>query len=170
MAGQAEVVQVVATVVAICAGVATAYFLGAVALALGTAQAAAVTGRPGTLSRAFEPLMPAIICLAVAVNAQSLAEQVAGLIGSQAITDANGVIGVWQAVASMLANTVIVSGGAWLAMGLATGALSAQVAMITGHPYALAGVKGRVMAVLVTAALTAITAQIVEFIIRIVTP
>ncbi len=59
MAGQAEVVRVVATVVAICAGIATAYFLGAVALALGAAQATAVTGRPGTLSRAFEPLMPA---------------------------------------------------------------------------------------------------------------
>ncbi len=170
MVGQAEVVRVVATVVAICAGIATAYFLGVVALALGAAQAAAVTGLPGTLSRAFEPLMPAIICLTVAVNARSLAEQVTTLIGSQAITDAGGVVTVWQAVASMLANTVIVSGGAWLAMGLATGALSAQVAMITGHPHALAGVKGRVMAVLATAVLTAITARIVEFIIRTVTP
>lgn len=170
MTGQAEVVQVVATVVAICAGVAAAYFLGAVALALGTAQAAATTDRPGVLSQAFEQLIPALICLTVALNAQSLAEQVTALIGGQAITDASGVVSVWQALAIMLANTVIVSGGAWLAMGLATGALSAQVAMITGHPHTLAGVKGRVMAVLVTAVLTAITARIVDFIIRTVTP
>ena len=170
MTGQAEVVRVVASVVAICAGITTAYFLGAVALTLGAAQAAAVTSRPGTLSRAFESLMPAIICLTVALNARSLAEQVTMLIGSQAVTDAGGAVGVWQAVASMLANTVILSGGAWLAMGLATGALSAQVAMITGHPHALAGVKGRVMAVLVTAVLTATTARIVDFIFRTVTP
>lgn len=169
MAGQAEVVQVVATVVAICAGIATAYFLGAVALALGTAQAAATSDRPGVLSQAFEQLTPALICLTVALNAQSLAEQVTTLIGGQAITDAGGVVAVWQALAIMLANTVIVSGSAWLAMGLATGALSAQVAMITGHPHALARVEARVTAVLITAVLTAITAQIVDFLIRAVT-
>jgi hypothetical protein len=95
---------------------------------------------------------------------------VATRIGGQAITDASGIVSVWQALAIMLANTVIVSGGAWLAMGLATGALSAQVAMITGHPHALAKVEERVMAVLVTAVLTATTARIVEFIIRAIRP
>jgi hypothetical protein len=74
------------------------------------------------LSQAFEQLTPALICLTVALNAQSLAEQVATLIGGQAVTDAGGVVSLWQALAIMLANTVIVSGGAWLIMELATGA------------------------------------------------
>jgi hypothetical protein len=166
MAGQAEVVRTVATVVAICAGITSAYFLCVAALTFGQAQAATVTGRPGALSQAFEQLTPAVICLAVALNARTLADQVTVLLSGQAATDAGGVAAVWQAIATMVANTVVVSGGAWMAIGLATGALAGQVAMITGRPFALATVVERVIAVIATAVLTAMTAQIVNFVIH----
>ena len=166
MAGQAEVLRTVATVVAICSGITGAYFLCVAALAFGQAQAAAVTGRPGVLSQALEQLTPAVICLAVALNAGALAGQVAALISGQAATDAGGVVAIWQAIATVVANTVVVSSGAWLAMGLATGALAGQVAMITGRPSALATVIERVIAVIAAAVLTAMTAQLVDFVIR----
>jgi hypothetical protein len=166
MAGQAEVVSTVATVVAICAGITGAYFVCVAALTFGQAQAATVTGRPGALSQTFEQLTPAVICLAVALNARALAEQVTALIGGQAATNAGGVVAVWQAIATMVANTAVVSSGAWLAMGLATGALAGQVAMITGRPSALATVVERMIAVIAAAVLTAMTAQLVDFVIH----
>ena len=75
-------------------------------------------------------------------------------------------VAIWQAIATVVANTVVVSSGAWLAMGLATGALAGQVAMITGRPSALATVIERVIAVIAAAVLTALTAQLVDFVIR----
>jgi hypothetical protein len=168
MAGQAEVVRTVATIVAICAGITGAYFLCVTALTFGQAQAAAVTGRPGALSQALELLAPAVICLAVGLNAAALAGQLTTLIGGHVAADQGGMVALWQAVATMVANTVVVSSGAWLAMGLATGALAGQVAMITGRPFALATVIERVIAVIAAALLTAMTAQLVDFVIHVV--
>jgi hypothetical protein len=166
MAGQVEVVSLVANIVTLCASIGGAYFLSTTALAFAQAQAAAVSGRPGALSRALEQLAPAVICLAVGFNARMLADQLTALIGGQAATDAGAMVAVWHAIATMIANTVVVSGGAWLAMGLATGALAGEAAMITGRPFALATVVERVIAVIAAAVLTVLTAQLVDFVIR----
>jgi hypothetical protein len=145
----------VATIVSICAGIVAAYFLSATALALAQGQAATVTGRPGPISFALEQLTPGLICLVVALNASAVAKQVSALISGNAASDPTGMIAIWQGIAMALADTVILSSGAWLAMGLATGALAGQVALITGRPYALVSVIERVIAVVAAALLTA---------------
>lgn len=162
---QAEVARITAVLLAVCAGIASAYFIGATALAFSEAQAATSMGRPAALAEAARTITPALLCLVISFNARSVAEAINGLVGN-GISDGSSLIQVWQTVALSIANTVIVCSAAWLAIGIATGLLDGQIALVTGRRYGLAGVYERLIAVVATAIFAVLSLRLADTFIR----
>jgi hypothetical protein len=162
---QAEVARITAILLAVCAGIASAYFIGATAIAFTEAQAAASLGRPAALAEAARTLTPALLCLVISFNARSVAEAINSLVGN-GLSDGNSLIQVWRGVAASIANTVIVCSAAWLAIGVATGLLDGQIALITGRRHGLAPAYERLIAVIATAILAVLSLRLADALIR----
>lgn len=157
-------VGVAAELVRLAAGLAGVYLAVALVVTLAQAHLQAVAGQPAALAGVVEQLAPVIVCFAVAVNAGLLGDQVAALAGP--VGDAGGALAVWEALAAALIRTLIVSVGASLAVGVATGAFQAQLDALTGRPQALADFGGRLAQVVITAVLTLLSLQLVTFIFQ----
>lgn len=166
VAGQAQIVSVVAEIITLCAGLAGIYFVGTVVLAAAQSHLGAISGRPGVLADMLDQIVPAVICFAIALSAQSLGSEVSRILSTTTPSSASDSLALWQALASFVVNTIIYASGAGLAAGFATGAFSAQLAVFAGQPHVLSTLWTRLLMVVGTGLLTLVSVTIANAIIQ----
>ena len=110
-------------------------------------------------------ILPAVICFVVAVSANVLSQQVPVQPAGGGGMDASSVFALWKAIAAFVINIVLFSAGAVVAVGFATGGLTAQVAVFTGQPGALSQGWIRVLLVAAAGVLTLASVQIANWIV-----
>ena len=163
----ADFTAVTAEVTRLAAGLGALYFTVAVVLAAGQAQLAAGAGQPRLLAELQERLLPLVICLAVAAAADRLGADVRGALAGGA-ADAAQTLALGRALAGFVVNTVIGAAGAGLAAGIALGSFSAQLAAVTGAPDAVSEAGRRLLAVTLTAGLTAASLALAQGLVQLV--
>ena len=156
--GQPEALAAIATAVSIAMAIVGSLFFLSVVMTAIEAQAAAAAGRPGVLVEAASRALPALVCLVVAYNAQHLGQELTAI--ATAPSSPGDIALIYVRIATALARTVVLTGGFWVAVGVATGSLAAQLAGFTGRPGALSIWIERTVMVVVTAAFTVGAAQI----------
>lgn len=140
------------------------YFTVALVVAFAQAHLGAVTGRAGVMAEMHERVILIVICFAVAASAAALGQQVAQPVGGGA-QDAGAAVTLWRSLAEFVVRAVILSVGASLAVGFASGVLGAQLSVLTGRPGTLAVLAGRLVAVVVTGVLTLLAVRLAGLVI-----
>lgn len=166
VAGQAQMMSTVAEIVTLCAGLAGIYFVGTIVFAAAQSHLGAVSGQPRVVADLIDQIIPAVICLAVVLTAQQLGNEVAHVLTTTMPTNASAALALWRALASFVVNTVIYSAGASLAVGFATGAFSAQLAVFAGQPRALSTLWTRLLMVLGTGTLVLVSVTIANALVH----
>lgn len=152
-----------AEVVALGSGLAGLFFSVALVGTLLQAHLNTVAGQPRAVADLLERLLPIVVCFAVAQSAPQVGAQVAALTASGA-TGAEAALALWHSVANVLVKMLLGSVGASLAVGVATGALSAQLEVLSGQPQRLSAIGVRVGLVVLTAVLTLLSLQLVDLV------
>lgn len=165
-AGQAQFVAVISEVITLCTGLAGIYLMGTILFAAVQSHLGAIGGQPNILADLTDRIIPAVICLAVAVSARSLGDAVSQIASATTPTNASNALALWQALASFVVNTVIYSLGASLAVGFATGAFSAQLAALAGQPHAMSSAWTRLLMVVATGVLTLVSVTLANAILQ----
>jgi hypothetical protein len=166
-AGQAEFAAIIAEVTGLGAGLAGLYFTVGLVVTIAQSHAAAIAGQTWRLADLKEQLIPIVLCFAVAGTASQLSAQL-GSILSGAPSSPGEALKVWQALASFVVNTIIFSTGASLAVGIATGAFAAQLAVFVGRPDAVSSAWMRLVMVTLTAALTMTSVSLAQGVLQVV--
>lgn len=166
-AGQAEFAAIIAEVTGLGAGLAGLYFTVGLVVTIAQSHAAAIAGQTWRLADLKEQLIPIVLCFAVAGTASQLSAQL-GSILSGAPSSPGEALKVWQALASFVVNTIIFSTGASLAVGIATGAFAAQLAVFVGRPDAVSSAWMRLVMVTLTAALTMTSVALAQSVLQVV--
>lgn len=165
--GQAEFAAIIAEVTGLGAGLAGLYFTVGLVVTIAQSHAAAIAGQTWRLADLKEQLIPIVLCFAVAGTASQLSAQL-GSILSGAPSSPGEALKVWQALASFVVNTIIFSTGASLAVGIATGAFAAQLAVFVGRPDAVSSAWMRLVMVTLTAALTMTSVALAQSVLQVV--
>lgn len=160
----AQLAAIVSEILAVLSGAASVWFTLQVVVTLAEAHGAAVSGAPVALARVTDKLVPALICVIIAVNAHEMGDQFRDILGRATPTDAAGTFTLWSAIALVVIRTIIYCIGASLTVGFSTGALSAQLAVFTGSPNVLSNLKSRLLAITLTGLGTALSLTIVQVI------
>lgn len=166
-AGQAEFAAIIAEVTGLGAGLAGLYFTVGLVVTIAQSHAAAIAGQTWRLADLKEQLIPIVLCFAVAGTASQLSAQL-GSILSGAPSSPGETLKLWQALASFIVNTIIFSTGASLAVGIATGAFAAQLAVFVGRPDAVSSAWMRLVMVTLTAALTMTSVALAQSVLQVV--
>jgi hypothetical protein len=166
-AGQAEFAAIIAEVTGLGAGLAGLYFTVGLVVTIAQSHAAAIAGQTWRLADLKEQLIPIVLCFAVAGTASQLSAQL-GSILSGAPSSPGEALKLWQALASFIVNTIIFSTGATMAVGIATGAFAAQLAVFVGRPDAVSSAWMRLVLVTLTAALTMTSVALAQSVLQVV--
>jgi hypothetical protein len=167
-ASQAEVAAIIAEITRLAAGLAGLYFTVSLVVTIAESHAAAIAGQTWRLAELKERLIPIVLCFAVAGTASQLSGELRTIVEGAQPSDPAAALGVWQALASFVVNTIIFATGASLAVGFATGAFSAQLAVLAGQPDALASAWSRLVMVPLTAVLTMLSVVLAQAILQVV--
>src|SRR5689334_19994712 len=160
----AQLAAIVSEILAVASGAASVWFTLQVVITLAEAHGAAVSGAPVALASITNKVIPALICVIIAVNAHEMGEQFKDILGRATPTDAAGTFTLWSAIALVVIRTIIYCIGASLTVGFSTGALSAQLAVFTGSPNVLSNLKIRLLAVTLTGLGTVLSLTLVQVI------
>jgi hypothetical protein len=156
----------VAEVVRLSTVLAGAYLTVGLVLVAAQAHWAVVAGQPVRAALAPEGAFAVVMCFGVAVSAASLASEIAQVASGAPVVDGSSAAAVWQILASLVVRTVILSVGASLAIGIATGAASAQLAVLIGQPRAASALWTRLALTVLTAVLTLASVPLAEALLR----
>lgn len=167
-ASQAEVAAIIAEITRLAAGLAGLYFTVSLVVTIAQSHAAAIAGQTWRLADLKEQLIPIVLCFAVAGTASQLSDELRNILASAPPSDPGAALGMWQALASFVVNTIIFATGASLAVGFATGAFSAQLAVLAGQPDALSSAWSRLVMVTLTAVLTLMSVVVAQTILQVV--
>ncbi len=165
MNGTGEFAAIIGEITSLAAGLAGIYLTGSLVLTIAQSHAAAIAGQARALADLAERLIPIVLCFAVARTAGQLSAEVRNILASAA-SDPGAALGMWQALAMFVVNTIIFSTGASLAVGFATGAFSAQLAVFVSRPDALSSAWMRLVMVTLTAALTLVSVALAQAIVQ----
>lgn len=153
-------------VVSLGSGLASIFFSIALVATLLQAHLNTIAGQPRALADVLERLLSIVVCFAVAQSAPQVGAQVASLTATGA-TGAEAALTLWHNVASVLVKILLASVGASLAVGVATGALSAQLEVLSGQPQRLSSIWVRVGLVVMTAVLTLLSLQLADMVFNV---
>ena len=156
----------IAEVLQLGTGLAGLYLTVALVVTLAQAHLGVVTGQPRALADVLERVIPVVLCFAVAVTAPGLGRDVSELVSGVAPSNAATALALWHALASLVVKTIILSIGASLAVGIATGAFSAQLAVFVGQPNGLSSAWACIGLVVLTAVLTITSVTLADVILQ----
>lgn len=159
---EAQFVRAVNTIVEICAGIGAAYFIIQVCMALIGAQASVAIGRPASLANAVSQVFPGLLCLLVLLGAHDLQQGLLTILASQSATSAVGPANAWTVIAEQVVILTVRGALAWIAIGLATGAMQAQFAVVSGRFNGLAIAIERLAGVLVIGTMAALVGPLIQ--------
>lgn len=165
--GLTRFVAAAAELIRLCSGLVGIYVMGMILWAAVQSHWGALSGRPHSLADLADQISLAAVCGAITLNAQRLSEAVTQLIAT-APQNESSVLAVWQALANFVVTVVIHSIGASLAVGVATGAFSAQAAALTGQPQVLSSTWARLAGVVATGLITLLSVTLANAILQIV--
>ena len=157
-------VAILAEIMQWAGGLAGIYFTVALVLTIAQEHLGAVAGRAGVMAELYERSIPLVVCLGVVASAAALGQGV-GAAMSSGVQNAAGALALWQSLAQFVVDAVILSAGASLAVGFATGVLSSQIGILIGAPGALASTWTRLLLVIVTGALTLMGVRLASLIV-----
>lgn len=155
---------VVAEILSWLGGAAVILFTVHAVLTFGQSSVEKIWARPGALAEAAERFVPAVVALCICVSARSLGEE-AGRIAAGGARDGEAVLAAWRALGVFVIQGVLLSMGSVIALGIAGGGLSAQIAHLVGQPHALTTSWERVIGVALTAGLTFLSVEIARLIV-----
>ncbi len=164
LARSGALVAILAEVMRWAGGLAAIYFTVALVLAIAQGHLGSVAGRAGVMVELYERSIPLVVCLGVVASAAALGKGVGAAV-SPGVHDAAGAVALWRSLAQFVVDAVILSAGASLAVGFATGVLSGQIGLLIGAPGALASTWARLLLVVVTGALTLLAVQVARVIV-----
>lgn len=159
LARSGALVAVVAEVMRWAGGLAAIYFTVALLMTLAQAHVGAIAGRAGVMAELYERTIPLIVSLAVVASATALGEALRQSLAAGA-QDAAGAVALWRSLAEFVVQAVILSAGASLAMGFASGVFAAQLSLLAGQPGTLAALNVRLLLVVLTGALTLLAVRL----------
>ena len=159
---EAQFIQAVNVIVVFCAGIGAAYFIIQVCLALIGAQASASIGRPAALANAASQIFPALLCLLVLFGAQDVQRTVVELLSHGSATSPAGPARAWTAIAEQVVLVTVRGALGWIAIGLATGSMQAQFAVVSGRFNGLSLAIERIGGVLVVGSLAALAGPLLQ--------
>ena len=167
LARSGALLAVLAEVMQWAGGLAAIYFTVALVMTLAQAHVGAISGRAGVMAELYENTIPIIVCLAVVASAAALGEAVSQWLAA-GVQDAAGAVVLWRGLAEFVVQAVILSAGASLAVGFASGVLGAQLSLMTGQPGTLAALSTRLLLVTLTGALTLLAVRLAGWAIALV--
>ncbi len=167
LARSSALMAVVAEVMQWAGVLAAIYFTVALVMTLAQAHVGAIAGRASVMADIYESSIPIVVCLAVVGSASALGQAVSQLatIGAQ---DAASAITLWRGLAEIVVRAVILSVGASMAVGFATGVLAAQFGVMTGQPGVLQRMASRTLLVLLTGVLTLLAVRLAGMVIALI--
>ena len=112
----------------------------------------------------YEGSIPIVVCLAVVGSALALGQAVSQWV-ALGVQDAAGAIALWRGLAEIVVRAVILSVGASMAVGFATGVLAAQLGVSTGQPGVMHRMASRALLVLATGVLTLLAVRLAGMVI-----
>lgn len=167
LARSAALVAVLAEVMQWAGGLGAIYFTVALVMTLAQAHVGASAGRTGVLVELYERLIPIVVCLAVVASAVALGDAV-GQSMTSGVQDAAGAMALWRGLAEIVVQAVLLSVGASLAVGFASGVLGAQLSVLTGQPGTLAALAARLLLVALTGVLTLLAVRLAGMVIGLI--
>jgi len=169
LANGADLLAVLAEVMKWGSALSAIYFTVALVLTLAQEHLGAVAGRPGVMAELYERSIPLVICIAVAASAATIGAAVGQSVGASA-QDISSAVNLWRTLGQFVGEAVILSAGASLAVGFATGVLSGQLSLLVGTPGALSSIWMRLMLVIVTGVLTLLSVRLASLVIGLLWP
>jgi hypothetical protein len=167
LARSGALMAVLAEVMQWAGGLAAIYFTVALVLTLAQAHVGAIAGRASVVAELYERAIPVVVCLAVVASAAALGEAVRQWLAA-GVQDAAGAVALWRSLAEIVVQTVILSVGASLAVGFASGVLGAQLSLLAGQPRTMAALATRLLLVTLTGALTLLAVRLAGLAIALV--
>lgn len=140
-------------------GLGAIYFTGALLMTIVQAHVGAIAGRANVMADLYEGSIPIIVCLGILASAAALGDAVTQSIAGGA-QDATTAVALWRGLAETVVRVVILSVGASMAVGFATGVLGAQIGAMTGQPGVLHSMATRIGLVLLTGVLTLLAVRL----------
>ncbi|MCC6191681.1 MAG: hypothetical protein IT318_21850 [Anaerolineales bacterium] len=167
LARSTALVAVIAEVMQWAGGLGAIYFTVALVTTLAQAHVGAIAGRTGVLVELYERAIPIIVCLAVVASAAALGDAV-GRWMTSGVQDATGAVALWRGLAEIVVQAVLMTVGASLAVGFASGVLGAQLSLLGGQPGILSALAARLMLVVLTGVLTLLAVRLAGLVIGLV--
>ncbi len=159
LARSGALVAVLAEVMQWAGGLAAIYFTVALLMALAQAHVGAIAGRMGVMAELYERAIPLIVCLAVVASAAAVGDAIRQTLAT-GVQDAAGAVVLWRSLAEFVVRAVILSGGASLVVGFASGVFAAQLSILAGQPGTMAALSVRLILVVLTGALTLLAVRL----------
>jgi len=167
LARSGALVAVLAEVMQWAGGLGAIYFTGALLMNMAQAHLGAIAGRAGVMVDLYERSIPIVVCLAVVASASAVGQAVSQWMTAE-VQDGAGAVTLWRGLAEIVVRAVILSVGASMAVGFATGVLGAQLGLVTGQPRVLQAMTTRVLLVLLTGVLTLLAVRLAGMMIALV--
>ena len=167
LARSSALMAVLAEVMQWAGGLAAIYFTVALLMTTAQAHVGAISGRAGVMAELYERAIPVIVCLAVVASAAALGNAISQSMAG-GVQDAVGAVALWRSLAEFAVEAVILSVGASLAVGFASGVLGAQLGLLSGQPGTMAAVTARLLLVTVTGVLTLLAVRLAGLVIALI--